>query len=247
LVAPGLLVPLASVALQVADVARSSGAGPWEELALAFRLGRPDAVRSAAVGASTAALLLVVGGAVAWGLRAGAGGGAAAIAAAVFIVAGAVTPPPVVGVALDAAARAAPVLDALTDGPAIVVAACALRFAAVALAFLLVAVRRVPPEEGEAARLAGRAPLRAVAPQLAPAALAAALVVHVLTVTEYGASAVVEPPGATLLAVFVVNEAHYGAGPALAGLLTLLLLVAAAPVALALGTAALARRLRRAS
>ncbi|MCO5165030.1 MAG: hypothetical protein M9894_01515 [Planctomycetes bacterium] len=246
LAAPGLLVPLASVALQVADVARSTGADAWAELALAFRLGAPDAARSALVGVGAAAVTVGVGAAVAWGLRPSRERALAALAA-VAVVAAALTPPPVVGAALDAAARAAPALDPLADGPAIVVVACALRFSAVALAFLVVAVRRVPPEEVDAARLARRWPVRVVVPQVLPAALAAALVVHVLTVTEYGASAVVEPPGASLLAVFVVNEAHYGAGPALAGLLTLLLAVAAAPVAAGLVARAAARRLRRAA
>lgn len=239
LVTPGLVVPLVSLGLQLADVSSStdarSGAGAaLAELQLALRLGGPDALRSAAVGVATALLVVLVSTMIAWPLRPAAAGRARASRALATValalaLALAVVPPPLVGIALDVLARRSPALDPVTDGPAIVVAACALRFLPVGALLLFVALRRVPREQDEAAWLAGRAAPRVVLPQVAPAAAAAALVVHVLTVTEYGASAVVEPPGASLLAVFVVNEAHYGAGPALAGLLLLLLIVAAAP------------------
>lgn len=248
LAAPGLLVPLASLALQLAEVSSGSGragaGAALAELRLALRLGGPDALRSAIVGVVTALLVVAVSAMIAWPLRpAGAdrARAARAIAATAFALALAlaVVPPPLVGIALDVLARGAPALDPLTDGPAIVVLACAVRFLPVGALLLFVALRRTPREHDEAAWLAGRAAPRVVLPQVLPTAAAAALVVHVLTVTEYGASAVVEPPGASLLAVFVVNEAHYGAGPALAGLLLLLLVVAAAPpLCLLLGRAA---------
>ena len=58
------------------------------------------------------------------------------------------------------------------------------------------------------------------------------LILYVLAVTEYGAGVLVVPPGASILSVFVVNEAHYGQGDYLAGLFVLLLGVVLAPLAL---------------
>ena len=61
------------------------------------------------------------------------------------------------------------------------------------------------------------------------ALLAAWLILYVLAVTEYGAGVLVAPPGASILAVFTVNQAHYGPGPVLTGLFVLLLGVVALP------------------
>ena len=95
------------------------------------------------------------------------------------------------------------------------------------------ALARSPRVAEEAGVLTGRGPLARLAaiglPSAAPALLAAWLILYVLAVTEYGAGVLVAPPGASILAVFTVNQAHYGPGPVLTGLFVLLLGVVALP------------------
>jgi iron(III) transport system permease protein len=227
LATPGLWAPLASLAIQV-HALPSTSLRTSEELELVLSPdSMGDATRSIAVGGLVALAAVLLGGLVAWPQRRRTGALGVLLAGALLALA--VAPPPVIGVGLLTAFTPYAAMDWFTDGLPILVAASLLRFLPVAAALLLAGLRRLDPEGEDAARLCGRWPVRVAAPQLAATALVAALIVYVLAVTEYGASAVVEPPGASVLAVFVVNEAHYGGGPALIALLVLLLLVAAVP------------------
>ena len=83
-------------------------------------------------------------------------------------------------------------------------------------------LRRVPREHEDAARLAGVRPEPVVVPQVLPSLAAAWTALYVLSVTEFAACSLTAPPGGSLLALFVVNEAHYGQGVTLVGLCLLL-------------------------
>ena len=163
---------------------------------------------------------------IAWPLRRASRG--AALAAGVVLAALIACPAPLVGIGVLV------VFDAgwptFLDSLASVGLTCLIRFGPLALVVVWLALRAVPAREEEAARLAGRHPLAVVLPRAAFGLSAAWLILYVLTVTEYGATALVNPPGKSLLAVFVVNEAHYGQGPELTGLCGLLAAVALAPV-----------------
>jgi len=232
--------PVAAVLLlRALEVGRRDAGAParvWQAVRLAWQVGAPDALRSAAVGALTGLVTLAVAAPLAW--RARRSGPALVLALAVGAAA---IPPPLLGAGLLAASLAIGLGRAI-DGRAgllLVVLAEALRALPLAAPLLGAAAARVPAAEGDAARLAGAAPWRLALPALAPAGLAAVALAHALAVGEFGAAQVLEPPGASLLGVFVVNEAHYGAGPELAGLLLVLLLVVVAPLALGAALVAL--------
>lgn len=265
LIAPGVGFPVASLALRLAQARvipspedLRAGVVPPEPglvgralsgLGQAWATGREDAWNSVLVGAGAATAAVLLALVAAWALRrvrAGTGAAAVVVAAAGL----AALPPPLVATGVLVAFNR-PGLDVVLDGLAAVGLTSVLRFLPVALLVVWAAVRRLPASHLEAARLAGRgrgaAFGRVAAPQLAPGLAAAWAIVYVLTVTEYGASVLVAPPGASVLAVFTVNEAHYGQGDVLAGLCAMLLGVVALPGALlglALGLRALAARAR---
>ena len=112
---------------------------------------------------------------------------------------------------------------------------------------LCLGLRGLPASQEDAARLAGRSPWPIALRHLAPHLLVAWAGVYLLALTEYGAATLLAPPGKSLLAVFVVNEAHYGQGPELAALSLLLLCTALLPLGLLLAAAGAWRRWERAS
>ena len=242
LLTPGLWLPVVWLGLRLARApADAAHPGPLSAaraaLAAAWRDGGGDAVRSLELGLLTASVAASLALAVAWPLRrAGRPLWLATAPAGAALVGLVAVPGPLLGGlllrGLNASAALSPALAWLW-APAL---ACLLRFGPLAVALLLPACARVPREQEEAAALAGAGPwrrlLRVGLPALGPALVAAWLVVYVLTVTEYSASVVLAAPGSSLLAVFVVNEAHYGQGDVLSGLFTLLLGVGLAPLAL---------------
>ncbi len=240
---PGLLGPLIALALGLLR-ARAPGtpgglARTWHVIGLAWGIGARDAANSLGVGLAAAAIGAALALLLAWPLRragprllAPAAGGALALAA---------LPPSLLAIGL-LLALSRPALTSLLDSLGVVVAAALARFLPLAALLAWVALRAVPPAQEEAARLAGRRPLAALLPQVAPALAAAALLLHALTTTEFAAAALLAPPGKPLLAVFVVNEAHYGQGAELTGLCVLLLATVALPVPLALALGAAARK-----
>ncbi len=153
-----------------------------------------------------------------------------------------VTPGPVLGLALKGIFRAA--LEALAwpgwlrylvwDGPSYfpVGWAAAVRAFPFALALLLPAVRRIPAEVVEAARLDGAGPwrelTRIVWPLVMPAWLAAWGAAALLSLGELSAGKLVSTPGAETFAEMVFSQLHYGVTPDLAGRCILLAAVALA-------------------
>lgn len=244
-VAPATLAVALALGWRVLDVGRRDASAPArvvEAVRAALRVGGSDAVRSAWVALLAAALAVGLGLALAWRLRGDRPGRLAAGGLGLGLVVLAAVPPALLGVALlcglgpPGVERLAglPMLlpgprAAALDSPLLVVLALLLRFLPLAAGLLLVAVARLPGAELDAARLAGQAPWRVALPALAPALLGALALVHALAATEFAVTSMVEPPGGSLLGPFVVNEAHYGNGPELAGLLVLLLNVAVVP------------------
>jgi iron(III) transport system permease protein len=229
-VTPAFLLPAASLVLRlVHDPAGGDGGflRAKKILSDAVSNGGQDAIRSVEVGALTVLLVLSLAFVLAWTVRrigprarGPTAWGALALTA---------LPAPLVGVGVIWALNR----DALLffyDGLGPVVVANVLRFGPLAFLILWVALQRIDVRQEEAATLADRLALTGVAlPQIAPSLSAAALVTYVLTVTEFGASALVAPPGESVLSVFLVNEAHYGQGTELSGLCVLLLAVALVP------------------
>ena len=245
--APGAWLPLLDVALRLIHRPAPPGARVPQGLARlrgvleqAWTIGAPDAERSVWVGVLTATLGVALAlGLAWWARRAGALTLAAGAALAALAVA---TPAPLVGMLVLVGLTQLKAY-ALLDGLGCLVLAHLLRFAPLALVLIAVAARGLREERLEAARLAGRSPLLGVGlPQLAPTLLAAWALLYVLAVTEYSATAVVEPPGQQVLALFVVNQAHYGEVSELAGLCTLLLGVVLWPLPPLAGLALWARR-----
>jgi iron(III) transport system permease protein len=235
---PGLWLPLGSLALRLFDAAGTASPGEsapaLRVMREAWAVGSGDAWRSLQVGLGTATLGLALAVALGWPLRRQ-GGWVLAVGACV-LTALLTVPAPLVGTGLLVAFNR-PGLAWFLDHLGVVGVACLIRFLPVAALIAWASLARSPREPEEAALLAGRggwARLVGVGlPAAWPALLAAWSILYVLTVTEYGAGVLVVPPGASILSVFVVNEAHYGQGDYLAGLFVLLLAVVLAPLALA--------------
>jgi ABC-type Fe3+ transport system permease subunit len=171
-----------------------------------------------------------------------------AVLVAVVAVAWA-TPGPVAGAGLkstierlvgaeESAAGPGPVREFLYDGPSVapVVWACLLRFFPCAVALVWPAVRLVPTELTDAARVDGAPPRRelwhAVWPLAVPAAGRAAVAVAVLSLGELSASKLVATPGGGTFAHEVFTRMHYGVANHLAALCLLLLVMTGPPAAL---------------
>jgi len=128
----------------------------------------------------------------------------------------------------------------LYDGPSLlpVLWASVLRFFPFALAILWPAVRQVPAELIEAARVDGAGPwaelLRLLLPLTAAVSLRAGLAVSVLSLGELSAGKLVETPGATTLAHVIFEQMHRGV-PADVAALCLVLLLGVALGALPVG------------
>lgn len=229
---PGLLLPLAWLVVRLA--APPTGGDPLGLLRDAWRDVGPDARRSALLGAGAATLGVVLALLAAWPLRRAPR--RAALLLALPAAALTACPGPLLGILLLQGLYLSPWLDPLLSGLWAPGLGCLLRFGPLAAALLLPACARVPREQEEVAALAGRGPLARLVgvgvPSLAPALLAAWLLVYALSVGEYAAGVVLSAPGASLLAVCVVNEAHYGQGDVLAGQCALLLAVGLLPLPL---------------
>ena len=245
--APGAWLPLLDVALRLIHRPAPPGARVPQGLARlrgvleqAWTIGAGDAERSVWVGVLTASLGVALALLLAWWARRA---GALVLAAGAALATLAITTPaPLVGVLVLVGLTQLEAY-ALLDGLGCLVLTHLLRFAPLALVLIAVAARGLREERLEAARLAGRSPLLGVGlPQLAPTLLAAWALLYVLAVTEYSATAVVEPPGQQVLALFVVNQAHYGEVSELAGLCALLLGVVLWPLPPLAGLALWARR-----
>jgi iron(III) transport system permease protein len=232
--APGLWIPLGSLTTRLFVSPFPGGAGgsgvarASAVLEEAWRRGAEDAARSVTVGAVAATVALLLALACAWPLRRArwrtggpVAGGLAALVAC---------PAPVIGVAVILSLNN-DLLGWLYDGLGAVVLVDLLRFGPLALAVAWLAFHALPSAQESAARLARRRPFARVAlPQAAPSLAVGWLLVYVLSVTEFGASALVSPPGQSVLSVFLVNEAHYGQGAELSGLCALMLGVALLPL-----------------
>jgi iron(III) transport system permease protein len=159
------------------------------------------------------------------------------------------TPGPVVGAGLKAVIERlvgweerfmshGPVWQLLYNGPSLVpvVWACLLRFFPCAVALVWPAVRLVPAELADAARVDGALPLRQLRhvawPQTSPAVGRATVAVAVLSLGELSASKLVATPGGETFAHEVFTRMHYGVANHLAALCLLLLVLTAAPAAL---------------
>ncbi|QEL20965.1 ABC transporter permease [Limnoglobus roseus] len=106
-----------------------------------------------------------------------------------------------------------PVRSALYDQPSPLpgVWACAIRFFPVAVAILYPAVRVIPKELHETAKLDGVRPWRYVGWPLTRSAFgAAAVAVAVLSLGEVSASKLVVPPHLTVYVLDLFNQMHYG-------------------------------------
>ena len=122
------------------------------------------------------------------------------------------------------------------------------RILPVATLLFLGARRRRDPGLVEAARLLGRRPwqrlTRIHVPLLAPAAATAAVAAFTLVLGECGGMILVLPPGRSTLATRLFNLLHYGAGPEVAALSTLLSGLSGAAAALAIWAAKRSTRWR---
>jgi iron(III) transport system permease protein len=111
----------------------------------------------------------------------------------------------------------------------------------IAAFILLTARRRRDPGLLDAARLLGRSPrqrfLRIHVPMLVPAAAAAMVAAFTFTMGECAGMILVLPPGRSTLATRLFNLLHYGAGPDVAALSTLLSVLSGAAAALAVWAA----------
>lgn len=118
----------------------------------------------------------------------------------------------------------------------------------IAALVLLAARRRRDPGLVEAARLLGRTPWRRFLhvhlPMLAPATAAVAVATFTLVLGECAGMILVLPPGRSTLATRLFNLLHYGAGPDVAALSTLLSALAGTAAALAVWTAKRSTRWR---
>ncbi|MBI3723831.1 ABC transporter permease subunit [bacterium] len=138
------------------------------------------------------------------------------------------------------------------DGVSVLVLGYLARFLPIAVVLARSSFARVPPELEEASALSGRTrgerARSVVLPLAAPGLVASWVAVYVLGVAEFGTSVLVSPPGAGVLSVSVVNQVHYGQGPAVAAEALLLLGAVALPAApVALVALALARCARGAA
>jgi iron(III) transport system permease protein len=124
----------------------------------------------------------------------------------------------------------------------IVILAWFARFLPLAIFLVHGALARVPRELESAAALAGRGVLErfyaVVFPIALPGLVAAWLATYVLSATEFSATVLIAPPGASLLAPSVINLTRRGQDPEIAACQFLLLAVVALPVALMAAAAA---------
>lgn len=232
LLLPGLWVPLVDLGLRLCSQGRA-----WATLSQAWFVAGGDAWRSAQVALGAASASLAGGLGLALALRRAP---LPRLAAALTPAAcAAAIPPALIGVGFLVAFNREGWVSFL-DSLACVACADVVRFGGVALILLCLALRSFPLARGEAARLAGRSPLPLALAHLGSAMAAAWGLVYLLSATEFGASSLLAPPGKSLLAVFVVNEAHYGQGAELAALSALLLGTALTPL---VGLALLRRKL----
>lgn len=244
LLAPGLILPAVSLLTKLGrdpTFAPDGGAlaRGWSVLSKAWSIGRGDAGRSLELGLWTASVGLVLGCAIAWPLRRASA--RVVVPLAVLLALVAACPAPLVGIGVVVTFDVA--WPSFLDSLAAVGLTCLIRFGPLALVVIWLVLRAVPRSEEEAAALAGRHAAGILLPRAAIGLAATWVILYVLTVTEYGATAIVNPAGKSLLAMFVVNEAHYGQGSELTGLCALLIGVAVAPLPfLALATRLIGRR-----
>jgi ABC-type Fe3+ transport system permease subunit len=248
-VAALVAVPVASLVWKLGE---TSAAGGWSAGAAARYLGGAAVVHGPTVVASVA-WAFAAGGATAfaalvlcWLARDRAWAGAALLAVAAVAWA---TPGPVAGVGLKFAVEGLIDLEEnltgtdtarrlLYDGPSLLPVAWAwlVRFLPFAAAVLWPAVRLIPGELFESARIDGAGDGRlfreVVWPQTAPAVGLAALAVAALALGELSASKLVATPGAAAIAHEVFVRMHYGVGNQLAALCLVLLAACLVPLAL---------------
>jgi iron(III) transport system permease protein len=126
-----------------------------------------------------------------------------------------------------------PLRIGLYEGPSLlpVLWVCVIRFFPYAVAVLWPAVRMLPLELRESARLDGARPidelLRITWPLTRTICLCAALAVVVLSLGELSAGKLVAPPGSTTLAHVIFEQMHRGVPADVAGLCLVLLLAVA--------------------
>jgi len=126
-----------------------------------------------------------------------------------------------------------PLLEAIYDGPGILILAGLGRFLPLAVVLAAAASLRRDRRQDDAARLADRSALWLPGRLTEPLAIAA--LVYALSAGELGAAALVAPPDGTPLAVTLLNMVHFGRNAELAALSLLLLGIVLVPSALLLG------------
>jgi iron(III) transport system permease protein len=229
-VAPGVLFPLVSFAIQMQQGPPGETGGFVAALARAWATAGGDAVRTVLLSALSAtfalALAIPLGRLLARPSR-------LSSAFTGLLATGLAVPAPVVGLGLIVIwnhdywiGPFHPTAFVYDNGWAVVLGWLS-RFFPLALLLVRAGFSRVPPELEEAAALAGHrggARFRSVALPLAtPGIVAAWLAVYVLSATEFGATVLTLAPGKPLLAVTVVNLIHYGQDAVIAASAFLLL------------------------
>jgi iron(III) transport system permease protein len=215
-----------TVANGAAKLLRASGFA--ESLRGAWALARLDALRTIELATLAASMATIVALLLArllartrWSLWAGALG------------AGLAVPAPIVGLGLIELWNR-PATDWVYNSALVVVLGWLARFFPLALFLSQSAISRVPIELEDAAALCGRNRrqrlIAVVLPIAAPGLAVAWLAMYVLCATEFGATLLVAPPGAPLLAPSVVNLMRRGQDPEIAACQVLLLVVVALPL-----------------
>ena len=222
---PGL--PVASLLVKLGSV---------RDLVQSVRVASGELVTSLCLSACTATLAAAAALPLAAAIRRGRGLAWAALAWVGFALA---LPSPIVGIALAQTLNRPGPLAAFYDSPAVLVAACLVRFLPFAAIACLPAASAVSPDLDAAATLDGAGPWDRLTAVLAPLCgrglMVAWLLVFVLSMGELGASVLVAPPGCCPLPVRIFTLLHYGVDEALAGICLVLLGVTAVPVSLMMG------------
>lgn len=199
------VTPLVSLGLRLRGVSDVGGiAGTFlAEIGVSF-------VTSLAAGLLASGL----GVGLAWHIVRKCKGRAVLIAYVILILA---IPGPILGMGLIKLFNRPGLAGHVYDSPSMLVVAYVVRFLPIAVILLIPAVRAIPIECEQAAKLDGCGLLamwsRIIWPQCIPAALASVFIVMVLSIGELPCSLLVTPPGYTTVGARFFSLIHYGLYP----------------------------------
>ena len=129
-----------------------------------------------------------------------------------------------------------PLVDRVYGSSSIIVLGYVARFIPFAVILLATAVRRMHPNQEEAASIAGAGGMkiirRIVAPLCRRGALAAFFIVFLLSFGELGATLLVIPPGRETITIRIYNMMHYGAERQVAALSLIFIVIVIAATGL---------------